>query len=67
MIELLARLFIRGRDTLAPSALLIGLVTFCLSLAGGLLGRRIGQHWSRPAGIAAGLVLLGLGVKILLG
>ena len=53
--------------TLAPSALLIGLVTFCLSLAGGMLGQRIGQHWSRPAGIAAGLVLLGLGVKILLG
>ena len=54
-------------QALAPSALLIGLVTFCLSLAGGLLGQRIGQHWSRPAGIAAGLVLLGLGVKILLG
>ena len=54
-------------QALAPSALLIGLVTFCLSLAGGLLGQRIGQHWSRPAGIAGGLVLLGLGIKILLG
>lgn len=52
---------------LAVSALVIGLVTFLLSLLGCLLGRRIGQRWSRPAGIAGGLVLLGLGVKILLG
>lgn len=49
------------------STLVIGLVTFCLSLLGVLLGRRVGQGWSRPAGAAGGLVLLGLGLKILLG
>lgn len=54
-------------EHLTPSALLIGLVTFVLSLAGSLLGRRVGRRWSRPAGAAGGLVLLGLGLKILLG
>ncbi|MGM9539031.1 MAG: manganese efflux pump MntP family protein [Candidatus Onthomonas sp.] len=54
-------------QALIPSALLIGLVTFCLSLAGGMLGRRIGQRWNRRASVAGGLVLLGLGLRILFG
>lgn len=54
-------------QALAPSALLIGLVTFCLSLAGSLLGRRIGQQWNRWAGLFGGLTLLGLGLHLLFG
>lgn len=53
-------------DDLTCSSLVIGGVSFFLSLMGSLLGRRIGQRWSRPAGIAGGLILLWLGWKILL-
>lgn len=52
-------------DILA-SAALIGVVAFFLSLAGGLLGRRLGgllQKWAQAAG---GLALMGIGVKILM-
>lgn len=54
-------------EELTASALVIGLVTFALSLGGSLLGQKVGQRWSRPAGMTGGLVLVGLGIKILLG
>ncbi|MCX6083901.1 MAG: manganese efflux pump MntP family protein [Caldiserica bacterium] len=47
-------------------ALLIGLVTFTLSLAGTLLGSSIGKLLKDKAEILGGLVLIGIGIRILL-
>lgn len=47
------------------AALLIGVVTFVLSGAGVMLGRRAGDHLGEWAERAGGLILIGLGVKIL--
>ena len=47
------------------SALVIGVVAFALSVLGGLAGRRLGGLFRKRAEIAGGLVLIGLGVKIL--
>ncbi|MCI8477092.1 MAG: manganese efflux pump [Oscillospiraceae bacterium] len=47
------------------AALIIGAVAFLLSVLGGLAGRRLGCLFQRRAGIAGGLVLIGIGVKIL--
>ena len=44
---------------------LIGLVTFALSGAGVVLGRRAGDHLGEWAERAGGVILIGLGVKIL--
>lgn len=52
-------------DILA-AALVIGAVAFALSAAGGLLGRRLGRVFQRRAEILGGLVLVGIGAKILL-
>lgn len=48
------------------SAAVIGVVTFGLSVAGGLLGRRLGGLFQKRAEILGGLVLIGIGLKILL-
>ncbi len=47
-------------------ALVIGLVAGVLTVAGMLLGRRVGTAWGPRVEILGGLVLLGIGVKILL-
>lgn len=44
---------------------LIGLVTFAMSGAGVVLGRRAGDHGGTWAERAGGIILIGLGVKIL--
>jgi manganese efflux pump family protein len=44
---------------------LIGLVTFAMSGAGVVLGRRAGDHLGTWAERAGGVILIGLGVKIL--
>lgn len=44
---------------------LIGLVTFALSGAGVMLGRVAGDRWGEWAERAGGVILIGLGVKIL--
>jgi putative Mn2+ efflux pump MntP len=44
---------------------LIGLVTFIMSGAGVILGRRAGDHLGDEAERAGGVILIGLGVKIL--
>ena len=46
-------------------ALVIGLVAGVLTVAGMLLGRRAGDHWGPRVEIVGGLVLIGIGVKIL--
>ncbi len=48
------------------SAAVIGMVAFLLSMLGGLLGHRLGQLFRRRATLLGGLVLMGIGVKILL-
>lgn len=47
-------------------AVLIGLVAFGFSFAGGVLGCRIGPLLGKIAEVAGGLILIGIGVKILL-
>lgn len=47
------------------AAALIGLVTFVLSLAGAALGRIAGDRWGTWAERAGGVILIGLGCKIL--
>lgn len=44
---------------------LIGLVTFAMSGAGVMLGRVAGDRWGAWAERAGGIILIGLGVKIL--
>jgi putative Mn2+ efflux pump MntP len=51
---------------LFPSCLLIGCTTFVISFAGAMLGSRIPGLKGRRAGILGGLVLLGIGVKLLI-
>lgn len=48
------------------SAGVIGVVTFCLSVAGVALGRRLGSWLGEWAEILGGLILVGIGLKILL-
>lgn len=48
------------------SSLVIGVVCFAFSLLGGFLGRKIGSIFGKIAEIAGGLILIGIGVKILL-
>lgn len=47
------------------SAIVIGAVAFILSAVGGLLGRRLGCLFQRRAEIVGGVVLIGIGAKIL--
>ncbi len=47
-------------------ALVIGVVAAAFTWCGVLLGGRIGAVWGRGAGVAGGLVLLVIGLKILL-
>ena len=58
-------LAILGIDIWTP-ALVIGLIAGILTVCGMLLGRRIGQAWGTGVEIFGGLVLIGIGVKILL-
>ena len=48
------------------AALVIGLTTFTLSLAGFVIGNRFGARYERAATIFGGIALILLGLKILL-
>lgn len=50
----------------ALCALVIGAVTFTLSFAAVLLGKRIGDRFSDKAGLLGGVILVAIGTKILL-
>ena len=52
-------------DIWVPS-IIIGIVAFAFSFAGGFLGRKIGPVLGKTAEIAGGLILCGIGIKILL-
>ena len=54
-----------GTDIWLP-ALIIGLVAGAFTMAGMLLGRRIGALWGPRVEVLGGLVLCGIGLKILL-
>lgn len=47
-------------------SIIIGVVTFSLSLAGVLIGRRFGHFFETKIEIAGGLILTGIGIKILI-
>ena len=47
-------------------AVVIGLVAGLLTLIGMLLGRRIGSLWGQRVEVLGGLILIGIGSKILL-
>ena len=47
------------------SAVIIGVVAFVLSVVGGLAGRGLGGLFQKRAELVGGLVLIGIGVKIL--
>lgn len=49
-----------------PSAEIIGLITFCLSIIGVYTGAMFGNRYERKAEIAGGIILMGIGVKILI-
>ena len=51
---------------IAPSAALIGVTTFVLSLIGVVVGHQFGSRWEKPATIVGGIVLILIGVKVLL-
>lgn len=51
---------------LLPSCLLIGCTTFVLSVLGALLGSRIPGLGGKKAGVVGGLVLIGIGLKMLI-
>jgi len=46
-------------------AVVIGLIAGVLTVVGMLLGRRAGNHWGPRVEIVGGLVLIGIGLKIL--
>ncbi len=52
--------------SIVPAALLIGLVTFTLSLVGVAVGHFFGSRYEKPASIVGGVVLIIIGLKILL-
>lgn len=51
---------------IVPSAALIGITTFALSLLGVVVGHQFGSRWEKPATIAGGIVLILIGMKVLL-
>ena len=48
------------------NALIIGIVAFLCSFVGGMFGKKIGSIFKCYAGRIGGIVLIGIGVKILL-
>ena len=52
--------------TIWTPALVIGLIACILTICGMLLGRRLGRAWGTGVEIFGGLVLIGIGVKILI-
>lgn len=50
----------------APAVTLIGVVTFALSLVAVFVGSRVGERLGRWATLVGGVILVGIGVRILL-
>lgn len=54
------------RIQIVPAAVIIGAVTFGLSLTGAVGGKRLGERLGSKAGLAGGIVLVIIGVKTFL-
>lgn len=54
------------KTPIAFSALIIGVITFAFALVGSLIGNKLGIRFKDKAQFAGGLVLIGIGLKILL-
>ena len=52
--------------TIAIPAIVIGIVTFCVSLAGVFLGKKFGHLFEKKLELIGGLILIGMGTKVLL-
>ena len=53
-------------SSLAIAVIIIGLITFCLSYMGFFIGKRCGHFFETKIEIIGGLILIGIGTKILL-
>jgi len=53
-------------NAVVAAAIIIGVITFGLSLAGVYIGKRFGHFFENKIEIAGGLILIGIGVKIVL-
>ena len=53
--------------TIATPVIIIGIVTFLLSLTGVFIGKKIGSYYGKKIEIIGGLILIGIGIKILIG
>lgn len=51
---------------IVPSILIIGVVTFCFTIAGVFVGNFFGSRYEKPASIVGGVALILIGLKILL-
>lgn len=51
---------------IVPSILIIGVVTFCFTIAGVFVGNFFGSRYEKPASIVGGVVLILISLKILL-
>ncbi|MFH1038950.1 MAG: manganese efflux pump MntP family protein [PVC group bacterium] len=54
------------RVAIALPAVIIGTVTFLLSFLGVVLGNKVGHFFERKIEIAGGIILIGIGIKILI-
>jgi len=52
--------------SIALPAIIIGVVTFLLSIFGVYLGNRFGHYFERKIEIIGGLILIGIGIRILI-
>lgn len=52
------------RDTIIIPAIVIGLVAALFTATGMVLGRRVGVLWGRRAEVVGGVILVGIGIKI---
>ena len=52
--------------SIALPAIIIGIVTFLLSILGVYFGNRFGHYFERKIKIIGGLILIGIGIKILI-
>jgi putative Mn2+ efflux pump MntP len=53
-------------STIVVPAVVIGLVAAAFTATGMVLGRQIGAMWGKRVEVVGGLILIGIGVKILM-
>ena len=51
---------------IAPSVLIIGLASFLFTLLGYRIGTTIGRRFHIPAELIGGIILIGIGIKVLI-